>query len=200
MSNTGIEAYPLAWPEGWPRTPAGQRKSSRYEVSFATARDQLLRELRLASSGFSSSRDIVLSTNVPTRRDGLPYADMREPQDPGAAVYWTSRKGEPMALACDTWRTVRENVRALGLAIESLRQLERCGASAILDRAYSGFKRLPAPADPWAVLGVRRGASRDELTARLRELAREHHPDKGGSSETMSRINAAYQEALGGAP
>jgi hypothetical protein len=188
------EAYPLAWPDGWPRTPPGLRQASAYKVSLGTARDDLMRELGLVG------RHGMLSTNIALRRDGLPYADAREPADPGAAVYWDSRQGEPMSLACDSWRTVRENIRALGLAIESLRQLERCGASAILERAYSGFKRLPAPADPWAVLGVQRGASRERLTARLRELAREHHPDRGGSTAAMAAINAAYAEALNLAP
>jgi hypothetical protein len=31
------EAYPLYWPEGWPRTP--HRRSAPYEVSFLKARD-----------------------------------------------------------------------------------------------------------------------------------------------------------------
>lgn len=36
-----------------------------------------------------SRRDIIISTNVPTRLDGLPRSGARVPDDPGAAVYWT---------------------------------------------------------------------------------------------------------------
>lgn len=188
------DAYPLAWPDGWPRTEPHRRKASVYKVSRGGARDHLFEELRKAGA-----RNVVISSNLPLRGDGRPSADAREPADPGVAAYWDSKKGEPMSIACDTWATVRENLRALGLAIESLRQLERCGATSILDRAYSGFARLPAAADPWQVLGVPMGAPRDAVTARYRELAREHHPDKGGSSETMAQINRAYSEALNSA-
>jgi hypothetical protein len=192
-----IEAYPLCWPVGWPRKESWQRSSSRYEVDFATARDHLANELRL-----SRARDVVISTNVPLRRDGLPLANMRQPDDPGVAVYWTGRgnRGEPVprVIACDVWRTVRENLRAVGLAVEAIRSLERTGASEILERAFAGFARLPETAgagDHWTTLGIARGVSADELARRYRELAREHHPDRGGNPATMAAINDAYQRA-----
>lgn len=192
---SAIEAYPLSWPVGWPRKESWQRSSSRYEVDFAKARDHLANELRL-----SHARDVVISSNVPLRRDGLPLANMRHPDDPGVAVYWTGRgkKGEPVprVIACDVWRTVRENIRATGLAVEAIRSLERTGASEILERAYAGFALLPASSDHWAVLGLSPGASRDALTERYRELARIHHPDKGGDPSLMASINDAYRVAL----
>lgn len=192
---SAIEAYPLSWPWGWPRKESWQRSSSQYQVEFAKARDHLARELRL-----SHARDVVISSNVPLRRDGLPLANMRQPDDPGVAVYWTARgkKGEPAprVIACDVWRTVRENIRAVGLAVEAIRSLERTGATEILERAYAGFARLPAPPEHWQLLGLMRGASRDALTTRYRELARIHHPDHGGDSALMAAINDAHRLAL----
>lgn len=186
---SAIEAYPLSWPVGWPRKDSWQRSSSQYAVDFAKARDHLANELRL-----SRARDVVISSNVPLRRDGLPLANMRQPDDPGVAVYWTGRgrKGEPVprVMACDVWRTVRENLRAVGLAVEAIRSLERTGASEILERAFAGFALLPASIDHWGVLGTRAA-----LDARLRELAREHHPDRGGDPAVMAAINAAYELA-----
>lgn len=186
------EAYPLYWPEGWPRKKDYQRNSSRYELDFARARDELLRELRLIGA-----RDVVLSSNVPLRRDGLPLASTSEPSDPGVAVYWTDRKGRPRVIACDVWRRVRENLRAVGLAIESLRALERTGASELLERAFAGFARLPEGPDHWGVLGVSRGSSKPQIDARFRELARQHHPDRGGDPSVMATITAAYHAVLG---
>ncbi len=192
---SSIEAYPLAWPDGWPRREAFARKVSDYKVTFMRARDELVRELKAGRC-----RDVVISTNVPLRRDGLPLANTSEPKDPGVAVYWTGRgmNGEsvPRVIACDVWRTVRENLRAVGLAYSSLRQIERTGASELLERAFSGFARLPEAADCWSVLGIDRGASVEAVTERFRLLAREHHPDRGGNSETMSRITQAYHEAV----
>ena len=187
-----IEAYPLSWPDGWPRRSRWQRSASKYEVSLGRARDELLSELRTGRA-----RNVVISTNIPTRRDGLPLANWREPDDPGVAVYWDDKHDKPRVIACDVWRTVRENLRAVGLAYASLRQLERTGASELLERAFAGFARLPAAADCWDVLGVPRGTQAERINERYRELARQHHPDRGGDSETMARINAAYREAIG---
>ncbi len=64
--------------------------------------------------------------------------------------------------------------------------------------------------DPYAVLGLSRSASADEVRARYRILAREHHPDRliaqGVPSEfirtataRMATINAAYDAILKGA-
>ena len=52
-----------------------------------------------------------------------------------------------------------------------------------------------AGVDPFAVLGVKQGASREEVARAYRRLAKRWHPDRGGgrpAEETMARINAAY--------
>lgn len=190
-----IEAYPLSWPEGWPRRNRWQRNASKYEVTFLKARDELVRELALGRC-----KHVVVSTNVPLRRDGIPLAGQREPEDPGVAVYWTDKNSKPRVIACDVWRTVRENLRAVGLAYASLRQIERTGASELLERAFQGFARLPVAEDCWAILGVPRGASRQQLSERLRDLTRERHPDRGGDTQAFARITQAYHEAIGAAP
>lgn len=107
------EAYPLAWPAGWPR--ARRKSSAAFNLSFAKGRDELMRELRLMGARYP-----VLSSNVPLRRDGLPYAAQREPDDPGVAVYFMWQ-GKQMTFACDRWDKVKDNVRAIGKTIEALR-------------------------------------------------------------------------------
>jgi len=186
-----IEAFPLCWPDGWPRTAPGQRARSTFKVTTDAAISHLLAELKR-----SGGRNVVLSTNVPIRRDGRPYADAREPQDPGVGVYWDDRKGRSMAIGNDSWRTLRENIHALGLTIENIRAIHRYGSSEILERAFSGFARLPAAPDPWQVLGIERTADAEAVKARYRELAHQHHPDHGGDATTMARINQAYHEAV----
>lgn len=199
-----ITAFPLCWPVGWARSK--HRSSSPYKVSTDAALEDLLGQLRLMGG-----RDIIVSSNVPIRRDGTMYRGDHSDQriaDPGVAVYWTARgaKGEPLprALPCDHWLTVRENVRALGMAIECMRGLKRCGAGEIQDRAFEGFARLPevagAGTDPWSILGVKRTATREQLRERLRELTRTEHPERGGDTARFSRITAAYHEALEALP
>ncbi len=198
------QAYPLAWPSGWPRTAATARRAARYHVSMARARDDLLDELRRLGAAYP-----VLSTDIPVRRDGLPYASAREPDDPGAAVYFMLQ-GAQHVIACDTWQRVKDNLRAIGLALAALRQLERTGASGLLERAFSGFQALPAPApepdwrsvlqmgndlnDPPAVL-----LARAERHFRL--LAQDAHPDRGGETgafEGLVRARDAARRELGG--
>jgi hypothetical protein len=88
------------------------------------------------------AKEIVVSTNVPTRRDGLPYADAREPADPGVAVYFTHGKRQ-LVIACDSYSTVRANMRAVGATVEALRAIQRHGATSLLERAFTGFAALP---------------------------------------------------------
>jgi len=185
--------YPLAWPDGWARTDERARKASRYDVSEAKATSGVVDSLRMMKV---AQHDVVISTNKRLRRDGLPYANDREPGDPGVAVYWV-RKGKAVVIPCDCWRTVRENMRAIGLYLEALRMMERTGASAIADRIFEGFARLPPAQDCWQVLGLHRDDSdMDVVHAKHRQLALEHHPDRGGNAETMARINLARDEAL----
>jgi len=48
-------------------------------------------------------------------------------------------------LACDLFNEVRLNMHAIALTIQAMRQIERCGASSMLERAFRGFMAaLPA--------------------------------------------------------
>ncbi len=188
-----MDAYPLTWPSWWPRLAQHERKQAPYQVTFTRARDALLRELRLGGC-----KNVIISSNLPLRRDGLPYADCSEPRDPGIAVYFDTRKGESKCIPNDCWKTTRENLRAVGLAYEGLRMIERTGSGPLLARAYSGFACLPAGdrVRPWwEVLCVERGESLDRIRAAYHELSMQHHPDRGGDPARMSELNRAWQEA-----
>lgn len=46
--------------------------------------------------------------------------------------------------------------------------------------------------DPYAALGVRRTATHDEIHRAWLDLARRHHPDRGGDPAVMQRVNDAW--------
>jgi hypothetical protein len=190
------EAYPLRWPDGWPRTPPYRRESDnrfggRGGITVGRARDQLMDELRRLGA-----TEIVVSTNVPVKADGLLYADNKRLDDPGIAVYFTFKK-KKRVMARDGFISVAGNLRSLGLAIEGLRQLERHGGSLMLERAFKGFLAI-APPDwkkPWReVFGIKSDWHGD-ITELYREKARLRHPDAGGNDTLMAELNLAYEEA-----
>jgi hypothetical protein len=184
---TAIARHPLTWPAGRPRTPLARRERPKFVVeSFTQARDLLLGELRRLGA-----RSVILSTNVPLRQDGLPYANMRQPDDTGVAVYF-QRKGRDLCLSCDRWAKVEHNLRAVADAIDSIRRIERRGTGEMVDQAFSGFAQLPPVGSRWyEVLSVDEWASAETIAqAYRRELAR-RHPDRGGSAELMHELENA---------
>jgi hypothetical protein len=189
-----IEAYPLAWPPGWPRNKSHQRSRAKFSTSgrLLSVMDGIQRVLLELERLGVKRDDLVISTEIPTRLDGLPRSD-RTVADPGVAVYW--RKGkDTRCMAIDRYDRVADNLAAIAATLEAMRAIERHGGAEILDRAFTGFVALPAPEQWWQVLGVAENATGEEIDAAWRRLAARHHPDRGGDSAQMARINAARDQ------
>lgn len=139
--------------------------------------------------------NVVISTNITLRRDGMPYSNQKEPTDTGAAVYFKV-DDTPTVLACDKWNTVGDNLWAIAKHIEALRGQDRWGVGS-LKQAFAGYTALPQKTeDSWnEVLGVEPNATMDEVKTAYRSKANIHHPDKGGTTEDFSRIQRAYENA-----
>jgi DnaJ domain len=206
------EAYPLTWPVGWKResnrtrarfskqtfvdrgrNAEGQQMGwhTRGVLTIAEGTQRVLKVLD--QMGFNVS--VVISSNLALRNDGLPRSGQREPADPGVAVYW-GRGNKARCIAVDRYDRIADNLGAIAATLEAMRAIERHGGAAILDRAFTGFTALPAPEQPFQVLGVGANASKDEIESAYRRLASEHHPDKGGDPHQMARINAARDALL----
>lgn len=190
------QSYPLQWPQGWPRTPLSKRTKSAFKVTQDVAQRELLWEIQRLGG-----RNWIISTNVPLRRDGMPYADAdrRNIVDRGVAVYFTL-KGEQKCFACDRWETIKDNMRAIQKTIEALRGIERWGSSQMVEQAFRGFTPLPPPAGSstrrWhSVLDVAPESPIEACEAAYRAKARSMHPDNGGSHGAMAELNAAIAEA-----
>lgn len=185
------QAFPLYWPEGWKRTK--YRKNSAFKIShFGKARDFLLGEVRRMGG-----KNIVLSTNIALRNDGLPYANQRNPDDPGVAVYFLYKQKQ-MSFACDAYRKIEENAYAIAKTIEALRGIERWGASDMMERAFRGFAALADGSKrPWReVLGVTiPNPGVLDVEEAFRKLARIHHPDTGGDTSRFQELVSARDEA-----
>lgn len=187
------EAFPLAWPLGRKRTAPHIRSWSNFKTSFAKARDECLGEIRRLGG-----RQSVISTNIPLRRDGLPYADQRQLDDPGVAVYFT-RKDKQMCFACDRWAKVEDNMHAVSLTISALRGIERWGTGDMMEAAFTGFTALPAPEQVTAhwrdVLLAHGVKTRTEVEAKYLVARSIAHPDKGGSAHEFQQVERAWEDA-----
>jgi hypothetical protein len=200
------EAYPLAWPVGRPRTERWRRERGKFEVSFARARDNIVAEVgRLA--GRYPDPAIVISTNIALRKDGLPLANQRQPDDPGVAVYFLYKKRQ-MSFACDRWEKIEHNMQAIAKTIEALRGIARWGTGDMLEAAFTGFTALPPPpaapppagAPPrlrhWRDVFGTGVTNREQLQDVYRRLASAYHPDRGGDVQKMAELNAARAAAM----
>ena len=61
------------------------------------------------------------------------------------ALRWINRKTNQnfdYAIACDHLKEVRLNMAAIVMTIKAIRQIERCGTSSLLERAFKGFSAL----------------------------------------------------------
>lgn len=212
------EPFPLQWPEGWKRTHPHNRQRSKFgfrnsgQVPFAKARMDLLAELERLGAA-----NVVITSDLPTRLDGLPYANGRA-DDPGIAVWFALRNGsrwEERVFACDKWLSPAENMQAIALSVEAMRGLARWGAGDVVTRAFSGFAALPAggetgaPQQPATVIRSWREvfeveqlvdvvAPRDLIAivkSRHRDKIKQHHPDLGGDPQIAIELNAALAEA-----
>jgi len=185
------ESYPLQWPVGRPRITSPAK--SKFKQTGWDSTKTLLAELRRLGC-----TNVVISTNVELRNDGLPYANRKQPQDKGVAVYYTHRK-KAMCFACDKWDTVGDNIYAIAKTIEALRGISRWGTGDMVEQAFSGFTALPAPKAKvyeswWVVMGLEAHTPTEKVTERYRYLARRWHPDNGGDHDDMAKLNQAYDD------
>jgi hypothetical protein len=229
-----VEAYPLHWPPGRGRTASGRRQRAdfgrvktetrswgngqsstfarRERLTIGQARDRLRDELRRLNAS-----KVVVSTNLRLRLDGDVYANQKEPEDPGVAVYF-HRDGKALAIAIDLWDRVADNLAAVAKSIEAIRGLDRWGGGQMVSAAFTGFKALPG-SDPLitpAAMTVEEAArfianeigggatamaniigSVDTYRTCYRSAAAKLHPDRTGGQTTPAWLKLqAAKDAL----
>lgn len=189
--------FPLQWPVG--RARDQDPSYSKFKPGNAYQEgQQVFKQLELMGA-----TDIVISSNMQYRADGLPYT-RQSVSDTGVAVYF-NHNGEEQCIPCDSWITLEENLRAIWKTIEAMRGIERWGGKSLMNAAFSGFKALPSaivtppPTDRvkrpwWVVLGVERDADVPTIKQAYRRAQSTAHPDAGGSSYDFQEVQAAYDE------
>ncbi|MCH4893970.1 DnaJ domain-containing protein [Sphingomonas sp. SFZ2018-12] len=183
-----IPEYPLQWPDAVPRT--AQRVQSQFKTTLHQALANVDKALRaFAKDSGKQVTGIVLSSNV----GGL---SLKTPVDPGVAA-WFTWDGEQRCIAVDRYPKPADNLQAIYHIIEARRTEMRHGGLHVVRQTFKGFTALPAPDDPWKLLGLAPGASADAIDKAYRERAKSAHPDAGGSADAMARLSWARDTAKG---
>lgn len=193
--------YPLNWPLATPRTqePVDALFRLGHEASMKHLREEIHR------FGYDASQPVVLSTNIPHRKDGFPFAVYRV-EDAGVALYFT-RAGKPLVLACDLYKQVKDNVHSIGQTIEDFRSIDRHGVAQALERSLQGFLQIEHQTEVgfemlpwWSILNlVPTDAGAEIIRTMARALAQRYHPDReGGDAQAMAAINSAKDVGLRG--
>ena len=207
-----ITASPLCWPPGWRRTPPSDRDRGNFgkrnskgwgnrPLTVAEGTRRVLAEIdRFTKVGRryrADPDDVIISTNLQLRNDGLPRSNQREPDDQGVAVYFTL-DGAQRCIPCDKYQSIAQNLAAIAATIESLRTLDRHG-SGIMERAFTGFTPLPSPDQvmgrTWRDVLDYYGSSLAEAKQAFRKACSRTHPDNGGNAYAFDAVQKAWQQA-----
>lgn len=188
------------------KPPARNRKRSSFSASFDKTLDLLDRELN-----HLKARNVVLQIDAERhefRLDGMLRAGAK-PRGPAVAISFDSRFGH-LTYPCDTYDDWVSNLRAIGLALEALRAVDRYGVSG-KGQQYTGWNKLPPPPEPTVfhfsnrhdaltflrtLVDVPHAA--DPLEPYIRAAEKKTHPDLGGDARKFKLVQAARAILLGG--
>ncbi|MBS3177728.1 MULTISPECIES: hypothetical protein [unclassified Pseudoclavibacter] len=195
-----------AWPDEltvdpigeWPGTLTVVRRRSDFASTWTQTLELLDRETRMLGG-----KNVRLQVAIPPqhfRLDGRPRATAKA-EHPGVILTLDSKHGA-LSYPCDTFEHWMDNVRAIALALEALRKVDRYGVTTGGEQ-YRGFLALEGPPSmtndsAWQILWHAAWEDErpaDNVTARetIRAAQRRTHPDNGGSAAAFQRVTEAEQ-------
>lgn len=187
--------------ESWPTAFTKARRRSTFGGNYTSTIKLLGRELEHLKAQTVVIQAAIAGDDI--RNDGLLRSSAR-PRHPGIIVSFETKAFGPLSYPCDTYTEWDQNLRAIALALEALRRVERYGVTRRGEQ-YQGWAKLPPPAAA-ASMGLSEATSTlcaaAGLTSyvhitglnfeSLRRMALvKSHPDTGGSPEEFKRLQAA---------
>lgn len=185
-----------------PSTPPEGRRRGQFKAHYEVTLDLLFAEAEKLGAEL-----LVLQVDIAERdirADGLPRARACYGDNPGVVVSFDSRHG-PLRYATDVFDDWRANLRAVALALEALRAVDRYGVTRRGEQ-YQGWTAIgsaspgrgpfadKADAETWMRLCAReaRIGGWADLDGLYRLLAKRMHPDTAtGSADLWERLDAA---------
>lgn len=186
----------------WTRARTLLREDAPFRSAFGATRDLLEFELEKLDA-----KNAVVEVGAHEfLRSGLPRQN--EVWHPGIALLFDSKRG-PLAFATDRFNDWRDNLRAIALALEALRKIDRYSVSQSGEQ-YRGWAALP-PATPNTqseTFASREDAAlwlqkyflcalepllnnEDIRKSAYQKIARQLHPDAGGDPTQFRKLQNA---------
>lgn len=206
----------MSWPKrmkvapirDWPGELTRNRKPSTFSAGLSSTLQLLDREVfhlvDTRAQQDSAELLIAIPAGAMWRLDGRPRAHAVA-EHPGVIFSIDSRHGH-LSYPCDTFTKWQDNLRAIALALEALRKVDRYGVTKRGEQ-YRGFLAIEATASPagfdtWndALRYLQRigdvasdiyEAPEVHVPRALRAAQRRSHPDLGGDSATFQRVSLA---------
>lgn len=121
-----------------------------------------------------------------------------------ATVEWWDANQQKRTARCSRWQadsnSYEKNLHACWQMIEAFRKADQRGMLQEFAQAAAGLLEAPGarPQRPWyEVLCVSPAAPEEVVKASYNALAKQAHPDHGGSDAAMSELNEALEQARG---
>jgi len=203
---------PLTWPAWFPRTLFDERQPARFGTknqgswgskpltlhqACRRVTDEIGKYTRNGQPWRCDPEDVIISTDLLLRNDGLPRSGQRTPDDPGAAVYF-ALDGKQRCIPCDMYQRIEDNIGAIAATIAALRTIERHG-SQMFEAAFTGFDALPAPDQvvgrSWRDVLSYYGDSLAEAKTAYQKARKVAHPDHGGAYGQLHEVQTAWEQA-----
>lgn len=190
----------------WPGELTANRSRSLFKAGLTNTLDLLAAEISHLTENRSQRESAELLIAIPAgdlwRLDGRPRAHATA-EHPGVIFSLDSKHGH-LSYPCDTFTTWQDNLRAIALALEALRKVDRYGVTKRGEQ-YRGFLAIEATAAPagfstadaalaWLInltglINLDGSALRPRVA--LREAQRLTHPDHGGDAALFQRVSLA---------
>lgn len=186
----------------WPGAATPVRSRSNFSAPWADTLQLLNRELRYLGVG-ARPADTVLEIALREqdfRIDGLPRANAR-PEHPGVILNITTANKGHLRFPCDRFKDWHDNLRAIALALEALRKVDRYGVTQHGEQ-YAGWRAIESAGTGSSMSAeaaervVRRvaGDFNGDLVKVVRLARARAHPDRnGGSRGDYDEVDAAVQ-------
>lgn len=191
--------------DAWPRQFTQDRKRAPFRADYGTTMKDLERELRAVNA--KGAVLLMAYEEHEIRLDGRPRAGAR-PSHPGVILAFTDKTG-PKRFPCDRFDHWCANLRAIALALEALRKVDRYGVT-MHGEQYAGWAALPPPGSANAsvdelrqfvdrILGLPQPiawSNRASAEAAIQLAERKTHPDAGGNADDFKRVQEARRVLL----